>query len=301
MSLAVKQSSRSKDTPERPLRRIWRTRASKTKWFWLAGSAMLYIGIYIWFTIASKGAGAGGVAPINDPFRLFGIIAYVLVLGTAAYSLRRRFVRSLPGKVQSWVWMHTWLGIITILIALLHENYIFITNGFVAKFTDLTDTYWAGLALFSLIFLVVSGVTGRLLDIWQTHTIAREANTNGVGIERAVEERALELEYTVERLCAGKSEPFKEYCLQGLNAGSVQKQFPPIPGNERTDFQRAYETLATRAELVRSRRRQQRARLVIRVWRTAHITLACASLVIISYHGAMELLTNVFHLISVGS
>jgi hypothetical protein len=295
MSLVVKRPS-VQPAGERPLKRIWRTPASRTKWFWLIGSILFYAAIYIWFYLASKAQ--GDAAPGNDPFRLFGIFAYILVLSTAAYSLRRRFVRGLPGKVQSWLWMHTWLGVITITIALLHENYAFVTNNFVTKFSDLTDTYWAGLALFSLIFLVVSGVTGRLLDLWQTHVIAREANTNGVGIVRAVEERILELEYTVERLCAGKSELFKKYCMQALGSGNLQQKFPAIPVPERPDFQHAHDTLVMRADLLHSCRRQQRARLIMRIWRTAHITLACIALLVISYHGVMELLTNVFHVIA---
>jgi hypothetical protein len=299
MSLAVKRPSvQPADNAERPLRRIWRTPASRTKWFWLIGSILFYSGIFIWSYLASKAQ--GGADPGNDPFRLFGILAYILVLGTAAYSLRRRFVRSLPGKVQSWLWMHTWLGVITIMIALLHENYAFVTNGFVTKFSDLTDTYWAGLALFALIFLVISGVIGRLLDLWQTHVIAREANTNGVGIVRAVEERILELEYTVERLCAGKSELFKKYCMQALGSGGLQNKFPAIPLPERPDFQHAHDTLVTRADLLQSCQRQQRARLIMRVWRTVHITLACVALLVISYHGVMELLTSVFHVIAAG-
>ncbi|MBV9615757.1 MAG: hypothetical protein JO031_09895 [Ktedonobacteraceae bacterium] len=298
MSLVVKRpSEQSQNTDQRPLRRIWRTPASKAKWFWLVGSILLYGAIYLWFYQASNAQGVA--APGNDPFRFFGILAYILVLSTAAYSLRRRFVRSLPGKVQYWLWMHTWLGVITILIALLHENYAFVTNNFATKLTDLTDTYWAGLALFSLIFLVISGITGRLLDLWQTHVIARDANTNGVGIVRAVEEHILELEFTVERLCAGKSDLFKKYCMQALASGSIQRKFPAIPLSERADFQRAHETLVTRAELLQSRQRQLRARMLMRVWRYIHISLACIALLIISYHGVMELLTNVFHIIAV--
>jgi hypothetical protein len=293
MSLTVKQPSQ--ELQSRPLRRIWHAPASKAKWFWLVAGLLFYVALYAWFTIAAKAQGEA--APINDPFRLFGIIAYVLVLSTAAYSLRRRFVRGLPGKVQSWLWMHTWIGVITILIVFLHENYLFVLNGFVHQITDLTDTYWAGAALFALLFLVLSGVAGRLLDLWQTRLIAREASTNGVGIVRALEERILELEYTIERLCAGKSESFKAYCLQALSSAGVKTGPPIIAPNERLDFQRAYETFSRRALLVQSLARQRRARRIISTWRTVHITLACIALVVISYHGVMELLTNVFHIL----
>ncbi len=291
MSLAVKRPPQE----ARTLRRIWRAPAAKTKWLWLAGALICYVALYVWFYMAAKAQGEA--APINDPFRLFGIIAYVLVLATAAYSLRRRFVRGLPGKVQSWLWMHTWIGVITILIVFLHENYLYVLNGFVRRVTDLTGSYMAGAALFALLFLVLSGVTGRLLDLWQTRLIAREASTNGVGIVRALEERILELEYTIERLCAGKSEPFKAYCLQALSSAGVKTGPPIVAPNERLDFQRANETFSRRAVLVQSLARQQRARRIIRTWRTVHITLACIALIIISYHGVMELLTSVFHIL----
>ncbi len=301
MSVIVKQPQVSQ---QRAPRRIWRVPTSRARWFWLVGSIVVYAGIYAWFLYAAKLAGADGPDPNNDPFRLFGIIAYVMVLGTTAYTLRRRFVRGLPGKVQNWLWMHTWVGIMTILIAMLHENYEYVNRDFNTIAAGLTDpgTYWSGGALFGLIFLVMSGIVGRLLDIWQTRVIAQEASSNGVGIMQSLEERILELEYTIERLCAGKSEAFKDYCLWAIEKGSteqeLQKKVPSIASNERPDFQRTYETLATRSQLVSSLHRQKRAHRIIRVWRTTHIVLACLAVLVISYHGVMELLSNVFHLIT---
>jgi hypothetical protein len=37
--------------------------------------------------------------------------------------------------------------------------------------------------------------------------------------------------------------------------------------------------------------------LIISAWRPVHITLACLALLIILFHGVMELLTNVLHII----
>ncbi len=297
MSLATKQSQSAQ---LHTLRRIWKAPTSKARLLWLAGSILLYGGIFLWYLYALRTQQCP--APINDPLRLFGIVAFVLVLGTAAYSLRRRFVRGLPGKVQNWLWMHTWVGITTILIALLHENFAFITHDFCQGPGCLTDTYWGASALFALILLVISGIVGRLLDMWQAHMISRDASANGIGIIRALEERILELEYTVERLCAGKSEPFKQYCLQALGQGGKQsgmpEQMPPLAPTEHSDFQRAHDTLTERATLVQSLRRQQRARRIIRTWRSVHMVLACLALIIILYHGVMELLANVFHLIT---
>jgi len=292
MSVATKQSQ------PRPLRRIWRVPTSRARWLWLAGCVVLYIGIFFWYLYAIKTQQFPG--PLNDPLRLFGILSFVLVLGTATYELRRRFARGLPGKVQDWLWMHMWVGIAAILIALMHENYTYITHDFCQNAGCLTDAEAGGGALLALIVLVLSGIFGRWLDIWQTHVIAHDASTNGVGIVRALEERILELEYTIERLCAGKSEGFKQLCLQALEAGegfAGAKQAPSIEQRERTDFQRAYETLIERARLVQSLQRQQRARWIIRTWRSVHIVLATLSLLVITFHAVMELLMNVFHVI----
>src|SRR5215470_2605225 len=183
--------------------RLWKVPTSRARWYWLCASAILFLGIVAAYLYAHKTQQFPG--PLTDPLRLFGILAFVLVLSTAAYSLRRRFVKSLPGKVQDWLWMHTWVGIITILIAMLHEDFGYIAHDYCQNASCLTNTYFAGSALFALILLVISGITGRLLDIRSTRLIARDANANGVGIVQALTTRIKELEYTIERLSAGKS------------------------------------------------------------------------------------------------
>jgi hypothetical protein len=281
------------------LRRIWKVPASRAKWLWLAVCIVLFVGIGAWYLYAIKTQQAPG--PFDDPLRLFGIISYVIVIITVSYTLRRRFVRGLPGKVQDWLWLHIWAGITAILIAMFHENFAFVTHDFVQGVSDLTGSDWGGAALFALIFLVVSGIIGRFLDIWQTHVIAHEASTNGVGIVQSLQERIRELEYTVERLCAGKSEPFKAYCLQvmGQKGGGFRllDETPELKVNETVDFQSAAQTLKQRARLVQSLQRQMKARQTIRTWRTIHIILATLAVLIILYHGTLELLSNVFHLI----
>jgi hypothetical protein len=277
-------------------RRIWKAPTSNFKWYWLALSAVVFIAIVLWYIYTVKTQQFPD--PSVDPLRFFGIISFGLVLITSSYSLRRRFMRGLPGKVQSWLWMHTWLGVITILIAILHENFAHITHDFFPEgLATFTDLYCALAALYGLLFLVVSGITGRLLDIWQTRIIAHEASSNGVGIVRSVEERMLELEYTIERLSAGKSEMFKSYCLTAIGRGREGLALPGIPPNELADFERACAVIDQRAQLGRSHRRQMRAQHVITMWRSIHIVLASLSLAAILYHSIMELLTNVFHLL----
>src|SRR5260370_2969 len=184
MALATKPASSAP-------RRVWKAPSTKAWWIWLAASLLLYGSVYALYLIAIKTQPFPG--PFNDPLRSFGILAFVLVLAAATYSLRRRFVRGLPGMARDWLWMHTWIGITAVLIALLHENYAHILHDY---------------------------------------------------------------------------------------------------------FQHAYETLVTRASLVQSLQKQKRARLIIRTWRLVHIVLACLALLIILYHGVMELLTNVLHIIT---
>src|ERR1700694_5128284 len=74
---------------------------------------------------------------------------------------------------------------------------------------------------------------------------------------------------------------------------------PRLDPHEQADFERAYETLTARTQLAQSLERQKRARLIIRTWRSIHIVLACLALLIILYHGTMELLTQVLHVLPV--
>jgi membrane protease YdiL (CAAX protease family) len=205
MSISVKGASQQ-PAQGQPMRRIWKTPTSGARWLWLGFSLLLYVIIFALYIVAIKTQAFPG--PFNEPLLGFGVVAFLLVLATASYSLRRRFARGLPGKAQAWLWMHTWVGITAFLIALLHENFTHILNNYCQNLSCFTNSYWGFTALLALGVLVLSGVIGRLMDTWQAHTIARDASANGTGITRALEERILGLEYEIERLSAGKSEPF---------------------------------------------------------------------------------------------
>lgn len=272
---------------QRSARRIWKTPGSKLNWFFLLSSLGILGCVYLVYRAASA---TQTPYPGIDPFREFGIVAFVLVLLVAAYTLRRRFLRRLPGKVQNWLWLHVWFGIVSLLIAFLHENFLNITHDFSFMSDRFTEAAFGTTALYALLLLVLTGVIGRLLDIWQARVIATEADTNGAGITRSVEERLHELTLTVERLSAGKSSHFKHYCAQILHGDSLLSQpLPMLTPQEAGDFQRALSALDEHALLARSLRRQQRARLIIRAWRFLHIPLACAALVVITYHSVFEL------------
>ena len=294
--MALATESPKPSQPPDVSRQIWRAPTSPARWFWLIAAVLLVGTIGAIYFIALQAQAFPG--PLNDPWRSFGIIAFFLVLTTAAYSLRRRFMRGLPGKTQDWLWMHTWLGLATLLIVLFHENFTHILDNYCTNASCLTNAYGGTSALLSLALLVFIGIAGRLLDSWQARSIARDASTNGTGIVRALEERLLELEYTIERLSAGKSEVFKQYCLQALEQTRVLSSPENLPSVEYADFARAQETLQAYTRLVQSLRQQQRARRIIRIWRRLHIILAILALMIITFHASMETLTNVFHVVN---
>jgi hypothetical protein len=286
MSLATQSSLQG---PQRIMQRIWKTPGSRFNLICLVVSLIIYVYIYFVYLIALKTQPFAG--PYSDPLRLFGIVAFCLVLIVAAYTLRRRFIRTLPGKVQNWLWLHTWFGVLAILIAFLHENYLNILRDLHFTLARFTEGQAGTSALYALLLLVISGTVGRLLDYSQARMIAREANSNGVGIIQVVEERLHELALTVERLSAGKSQTFKIYCSEALRSNaSLPAMLPVLTPKELDDFERVYRVLTQRAYLARSLQRQKRARLIIIVWRYVHIPLACLALIIISYHSLSELI-----------
>ena len=273
---------------QRTVRRIWKTPGSWFNWLFLLLSLVILGCVYLLYRSALATQLYPG--PYNDPFRQFGIVSFCLVLLVAAYTLRRRFVRSLPGKVQNWLWLHIWFGVISILIAFMHENFLNITHDFALGVSRFTEASFGMPALLALLLLVLTGVLGRLLDMWQARVIASEADTNGVGITRAVEDRLFELELAVERLSAGKSAQFKQYCDQALQMqGALPQLLAVLAPHEVKDFQCTYEVLGERAQLEHSLLRQRRARLLMRVWRYLHISLACLAVVVIGYHSLFEL------------
>lgn len=279
--------------------RLWHTPTSKAALYWFLLTLFYCTFFYCAYLIMPKTRTLLLKGTFFDTVFRCGIMSYVMILAVAAYSLRTRFLRGLPWKAQNWVWFHMWVGIASLALALLHADFRFITHFGCGGSVCITDKYLALPALYSLIYIALSGAVGKLLDRWQTRVIAEDASSNGVGIAKAVKSRMLELEYVIERFTAGKSDPFKAYCTQATHSiGKLPGNIPPIPPPERSDFNRAYHTLQEHARLAASLRKQQRAFTIFRAWRKLHMVLVPLALLIISYHGIAELiniLTGRFH------
>jgi hypothetical protein len=292
---APKAQTPSSSQPQR-LRRLWRVPRSNVWWISLLAALLLYGLIVVYFVKT----GGFDDKPGTGSLPRFGIMAFFLLLIPLAYTLRRRFFRALPGKAYDWLWVHNWAGIAILLTSMLHANFYYVLRGYCYSSTCLSSYYGGPIALDGLFLLVASGIIGRLLDWRLARTIAKDASSNGVGIVEALQERLRELEYTVERLFAGKSESFKRYCQQALRQDTLSSlPCPQLPPLEQGDFQRAGEVLATRARLLQSLQQQQRARFLMQRWRAVHRTLACVALSAIGLHLgwlALHVLGGRFHL-----
>ncbi len=278
------------------MRRLWKTPTSPAFRRWAIFIGVYCAAFYLLYLVLFHARPFTG--PFEDPFRT-GIMSFILILATTAYTLRRRFARNLPGKTEDWLWMHVTLGVGALALALLHENFRYVLHDSCFAFDCLSRQFWGTASIYALIFIVVSGMVGRLLDRWQTRIIAQDAASNRVGILQSVRERILELEYVVERLSAGKSDAFKAYCLAAFEGPSLPLAMPALARQEQADFMQAHEALVTRARLAESAQRQQQAITIFKVWRIIHVTLVPLAILIITYHGVLELLTNVLHIIKV--
>ena len=293
MATTIKPSSSS--STSRVTRGLWHTPTSKAALFWFLFAFLYCLLFYVLYAVLFNAHIFTG--PWFDRVFRVGVMSYIAIVAVSAYSLRTRFLHNMPWKAQNWVWMHIWIGLAAVFLALLHAAYAFVTywdckpqqNCIIAHF-------WGMPSLYGLIFIVLSGIVGRLLDMWQTRVIARDASTNGVGIAKAIRARLVELRYVIERYTAGKSEPFKNYCAVAMQSiGQLPVVVPTLAPQEQPDFQRAHAALQDHARLAASLRQQEMARRIFKVWRYIHMSLVPLALIIITYHGVAELLVNVLH------
>jgi hypothetical protein len=285
--MAVPMNKTAAGTPK-PMSRIWHTPTAKTAVAWFIFAVCYTALFYTLYLILLHNKARLFTGPFFDIIFRCGVMSYIMILGVAAYSLRTRFFHGMPWKAQSWVWAHMWVGIASIMLALLHGDFRFILHFNCSGLECVSDQYWAMPSLYGLIFLVFGGIIGKGIDRWQARVIAEDAQTNGVGIVKAIVPYLVELEYRVERFCAGKSDAFKQYCAQALKTPAILASAPALSPAEQADFQRAHEVLSEHARLSVSLAKQRRARFLFKTWRFIHMILVPLILIIISYHAIAE-------------
>lgn len=277
--------------------RLWHTPTSKAALAWLIFAAGYTLIFYILYAILLHSTSRVFFGPFYDVIFRCGVMAYIMILGVAAYSLRTRFFHGLPWKAQNWVWAHVWVGIAAMLLALLHADFRYVLHFDCSGLDCVTHADFGMPSLYGLIFLSLGGIVGKLLDRWQTRTIAEDAASNGVGISKAIITRQKDLELRIERFCAGKSAAFKEYCASLLpRIGIISITMPILPLQEQRDFQLVSELLTEHARLAASLAKQTHAYMVCKIWRRIHMILVPLILLVITYHAVAELIGIMQHL-----
>lgn len=264
-----------------PSRRFWHVAVSWAWWLWLIVSLLGALALSLWFVQRMRHV-SPTQEPGTGPMSIFGWVALLLMFVVTAYTLRRRYMRGLPGQMQNWLWMHIAVGTVTGLATILHANFDHVLSDFCLTPSCLLSGDAGPLSGYALLAVVVSGLFGRLLDRWQARIMTWEASTNGVGIAQAVEVRLQEVAMLIERLAAGKSEVFQQYCHALCTR--FPKVQPLVSPTEQETLQQVGQLGATWARLSGSLHRQQRARTLMYWWRVIHIALAVVAILLVCLH-----------------
>lgn len=275
-----------------PARRLWRVRATWVWWLWLIVSTLGTLALALWFMQRMRHV-SPTQEPGTGPMSIFGWVALFFMFLVTTYTLRRRYMRGLPGQMQSWLWMHIAIGTVAGLATMLHANFDHILSDFCFTPSCLLSGDAGPLTGYALLAVVVSGLVGRVLDRWQARVITQEASTNGAGIVQAVEAKLREIETLIERLAAGKSELFQNYC-QALFTERPTAE-PLVSSEERSDLQQVSELRGTWKRLAVSLHHQRLARALMHRWRIIHLGLAVVALALVCLHVGLATSPAILH------
>ena len=77
-----------------------------------------------------------------------GIIAVLFILFIMTYSLRKRLIRGISGRLDNWLWAHIYLGILALFIVALHAEFRFGWD-------------YNTIAVIFLVLVIATGAVGR--------------------------------------------------------------------------------------------------------------------------------------------
>lgn len=160
--------------------------------FALAGCAVVYL-----LNLALAPVGAGTLLG-----RTYGALATVLMVAAAALAARRRAVRRLPGRAQTWVQLHVYGGALALVLTLMHAGF---------RWPRERLTWW--LLLLSL-WVTVSGLIGVALRKWIPRLLTSALRTEVI-YER-IPDLVADVRQRCEALAAAGSPPLQEFYRQSV-------------------------------------------------------------------------------------
>ena len=182
----------------------------QSKWALVtAAVAVLSFGSYLVYAILSPNGPSGG----STAGLVFGSLGTAIIVFECMLGLRKRYPASPFGRVKTWLRAHTWLGLLSFLLILMHSGFHW-GHGLAAVI----------MSMFAVI--VASGIFGIALQNYipgrMTELVARE--TIFEEIPTVIESLRFEADERVEFITAdlGMEEP-PEY----LRAGGVKRYYDP--------------------------------------------------------------------------
>ena len=219
----------------------------------------------------------------------YGIAGAVLLGGAMAYSIRRRAPGRGPATAQGWLQFHLYGGVLFLLLILMHSGFRLPTGG-------LAWMMW----LLS-IWIVVSGVAGRLIQKWipqlLTSGLTTEVHYDRIGeLIVEIDERAVDLaqasegpvkQFYWENLAGLLVEPRTRWIYFIDITGGIQSQVRQfeylrnfLGGEERARLDQLEELAVTKLELD-AHYTLQRA---LRWWLYAHVPFSVVLVILVGFH-----------------
>ncbi|HZX13660.1 MAG TPA: multiheme c-type cytochrome [Thermodesulfobacteriota bacterium] len=205
---------------------------------------------------------------------LLGIVAVLLILFVMTYSLRKRVVKGVPGRLDNWLWAHIYLGILALFIIALHAEFRFGWDYNTA-------------AVIFLALVIITGVVGRYFFTRFPSSIASE--------QEKVISQLDEVKKSINELMAGSSRPFQKIIGSELNTPSplspTQEYWEELLGKgailqeeEKEDFRKAVLLLEQKAKLDAQSVSQLKYKPLFRGWLVAHLVVTGGLIVLIPLH-----------------
>lgn len=232
------------------------------------GAGFLFWAVYNWApTLPIPGIEIGTVYTL-------GILSVLLIFLVMAYSIRKRIVRGVPGRLDNWLWAHIYLGILALFIIMLHAEFRFGWD-------------YNTLAAILLALVIITGAVGRYFYTHLPGKIVKE--------QENVLSQLDELDKDINNMLTGKSRAFQKIIGSELNIPSpispdpeywnaLQTKVNIIPKEERKDFEKAVELLINKAKLESQSIGQLKYKPLFKGWLATHIFLTIGLFSLITIH-----------------